>query len=143
MSALTCSLSGNPLIHGVISSKTGHLFEKSTILKQISTYGLCPHTNQPLSREDLVDLSITNPSITQGFSDPSKIMEKIKSQYEGLVVEAYYIKKSLGETREELAHELYKQDAEIRVIAKLQEEIGKNRDEIGRLMSEISLIENS
>ena len=99
MSALVCSLSGNPLIHGVISTKTGHLFEKSTILKQISTYGLCPHTNQTLSVEDLVDLNITNPSVAQGFSDPSKIMDKVKNQYEGLVVEAYYVKKSLGETR--------------------------------------------
>jgi pre-mRNA-processing factor 19 len=56
MSALVCSLSGNPIIEGAISIKTGHLYEKSTILKHIKAFGTCPHTNQPLSNTDLVDV---------------------------------------------------------------------------------------
>lgn len=103
MSALICSISGNPIIHGVVCTKTGHLYEKSTILKQLATTGVCPHTNQPLSEIDFVDLKITNPSVTHSFSDPSKIIEKIKTQYEELVLETYYAKKSLSESREELA----------------------------------------
>lgn len=49
MSALICSISGHPIVQGVICSKTGHIYEKSTILKQITVYGVCPHTNQPIS----------------------------------------------------------------------------------------------
>jgi len=48
MSAIVCSLSGAPLIHGVVSAKTGHLYEKSTILHYISLHGACPHSGIPL-----------------------------------------------------------------------------------------------
>lgn len=54
MSAIVCSLSGAPLIHGVVSSKTGHLYEKSTILHYISLHGTCPHTSIPLQANDLI-----------------------------------------------------------------------------------------
>jgi pre-mRNA-processing factor 19 len=69
MSALVCSLSGNPIIEGVISVKTGHLYEKSTILKHVKAFGRCPHTNQPLTSADLVDVqNLNNTFFTQGKS---------------------------------------------------------------------------
>jgi hypothetical protein len=69
MSALVCSLSGNPIIEGTISIKTGHLYEKSTILKHVKAFGTCPHTNQPLSNTDLVDVqNLNNSFFTQGRS---------------------------------------------------------------------------
>ena len=63
--AITCSLSGSHTINPVVSLKTGHIFEKSTIAKYISVYGKCPHTNQPLSQADLLPLAPSkNPVIT-------------------------------------------------------------------------------
>ena len=96
MSTLKCSLSGNPLIHGVVSTKSGHLFEKSTIFKQITANGTCPHTGQPLVIDDLIELQTNNPSITQSYADPSKLIEKLKNQYEELVLDTYYAKKNLN-----------------------------------------------
>ena len=55
--ATNCSLSGSPTIDPVISLKTGHIYEKSTIQKHISVYATCPHTNQPLSHSDLLGLA--------------------------------------------------------------------------------------
>jgi pre-mRNA-processing factor 19 len=60
MSALACSISGAPLNSGVVSSRTGHLYEKSTILHYISLYGTCPQTGAPLAASDLVELTPTN-----------------------------------------------------------------------------------
>lgn len=60
MSAIVCSLSGSPLTEPVISLKTGHVYEKSTILRHIEAYSNCPHTKAPLSPNDLLPLAITN-----------------------------------------------------------------------------------
>jgi pre-mRNA-processing factor 19 len=69
MSALVCSLSGNPIIEGVVSVKTGHLYEKSTILKHLKAFGKCPHTDQLISNTDLVDIqNLNNSFFTQGKS---------------------------------------------------------------------------
>ena len=63
--AITCSLSGSHTMYPVVSLKTGHIFEKSTIEKYISVYGKCPHTNQSLSESDLLPLAANkNPVIT-------------------------------------------------------------------------------
>jgi len=60
MSSLVCSISGSPLTEAVISLKTGHIFEKSTINKHIHAYGTCPHTHLPLALTDLVPLASNN-----------------------------------------------------------------------------------
>ena len=63
--AITCSLSGSHTINPVVSLKTGHIYEKSTISKYISVYGKCPHTDQPLSEADLLPFAASkNPVIT-------------------------------------------------------------------------------
>jgi hypothetical protein len=56
MSISVCAISGSPLVHAVISIKTGHLFEKSVIVKHLNSFPYCPVTNQPLSIEDLIDV---------------------------------------------------------------------------------------
>lgn len=60
MAAVICSLSGSAPIEGVISLKTGHVYEKSTIMRHIQAYGTCPHTNQSLSLSDLLPLATNN-----------------------------------------------------------------------------------
>lgn len=56
MSAIICSLSGSVLHYPVISLKTGHIYERSTIERHIGAYGTCPHTGQPLALSDLLPL---------------------------------------------------------------------------------------
>lgn len=57
MSISVCAISGAPLVHAVVSKKSGHLFEKSTIVKHLNSFPYCPVTNQPLAVEDLVDIT--------------------------------------------------------------------------------------
>lgn len=52
------------------------------------------------------------------------------------------MKKNYEERREELATSLYKQDASIRVIAKIKEERDQARTKISQLMEEIRALEN-
>jgi len=47
-SSIFCSLSGSPIVEGVIDKNTGFIYEKSTILCHLKTYGTCPHTNAAL-----------------------------------------------------------------------------------------------
>lgn len=63
MSVFVCSLSGAPVVEGVVSTKSGHLYEKSTILKFIAAYHKCPHSNQPLEEKDLVAVRGSNSAV--------------------------------------------------------------------------------
>jgi pre-mRNA-processing factor 19 len=49
-------MSGEPPVDPVVSRKSGHMFEKRTILTYILETGTCPITGQPLSAEDLLEL---------------------------------------------------------------------------------------
>ena len=59
MSITTCALSGLPLKHPVVCTKTGHVFEKELIKKHLEDTGQCPLTGRDLDpREDLIDLNV-------------------------------------------------------------------------------------
>jgi hypothetical protein len=54
--AQVCAMSGEPPVEPVVSRKTGHMFEKRTILTYLLETGTCPITGQPLNSEDLLEL---------------------------------------------------------------------------------------
>ena len=56
MSITTCALSGKPLEEPVISTKTGHVFEKRVIEKHIDNTGQCPITGTDLEKKDLMSI---------------------------------------------------------------------------------------
>ena len=56
MSVTTWALSGNPLEEAVVSTKSGHVFEKRIIEKHIENTGQCPITGQDLEKKDLIPL---------------------------------------------------------------------------------------
>lgn len=64
MAVATCAISGLPLREPVVSSKTGHVFEKALILKQIAATGQCPVTGNNLAESDLITLSGKPPSLS-------------------------------------------------------------------------------
>lgn len=56
MSVTNCALSGNPLEEPVVSTKTGHVFERRVIEKHIENTGQCPITGADLEKKDLIAL---------------------------------------------------------------------------------------
>lgn len=137
MSALACSISGAPLTQGVVSSKTGHLYEKSTILHYLGLHSTCPHTGIPLSFADLVDLTPLPVQVLPAHQSIPPLVEKLQSELDALILETHMLKQNLRERREELSASLYRQDASIRVIARLTEQRDQDRERIATLMQEI------
>jgi pre-mRNA-processing factor 19 len=137
MSALACSISGAPLTTGVVSSKTGHLYEKSTILHYIALHGTCPHTGAQLTASDLVGLTPAPVQVLPSQQSIPSLVEKLQGELDALILETHMLKQNLRERREELATSLYRQDAAIRVIARLTEQRDQDRERIATLMQEI------
>lgn len=140
MASLTCSLSNSPLVQPVVSLKTGHLFEKYLILKYISVYGKCPHTDVELTEKDLLDVRDADTTIQKGQQSIPSLVEKVSKEFDSLLLEAHYLKERLRQTREELANSLYQQDASIRVIARLKRERDEARTEMADLIEKIRLL---
>ena len=99
MSAFVCSLSGAPLICPVVSTKTGHLFEESTIHQYISANGTCPHSGTNLAVSDLVRLAQPGTTVLPGQQGVPNLSEKMVSEMEVLVLEAHMLKEKLRERR--------------------------------------------
>lgn len=59
MSDYICSLTQQPATSPVVSTKSGHIFEKSAIEQHLETESKCPVTNEPLTKDDLVPLKCT------------------------------------------------------------------------------------
>jgi pre-mRNA-processing factor 19 len=76
--SFSCSLSGKGLVDGVVSTKTGHVFERSTIEAHIDSTGQCPVTGCDLEKADLVDLKISK-VIQPGNPEESSIPGTLKS----------------------------------------------------------------
>jgi pre-mRNA-processing factor 19 len=49
--------------HPVVSTKTGHIFEKRLITKYIEAEGKCPITGEPLELTDLLDVQANRVSL--------------------------------------------------------------------------------
>lgn len=96
-----CSISGQQVKRGVISSKSGHVFEKELIERQIDSLGVCPITQQPLSKTDLVEIKtdlISVPKIDSNLTMNS-LLGNIQNEYDQLILENYQLKKSLNNVR--------------------------------------------
>ena len=50
------------------------------------------------------------------------ILTMLQTEWDAVMLDVYTLKKNLNETRKELAHALYQQDAACRVIARLSKE---------------------
>lgn len=142
MSAIACSISGAPLVNGVVSTKTGHLYEKSIILHYIAVQGKCPHTGIQLSAQDLVEIIPSSTYVLPAQSSLPLLAEKLQNELDSLILETHLLKQSLRERREELAVSLYRQDASIRVISRLKDERDEERAKISMLMKQIRDLQN-
>lgn len=132
MSVTHCALSGQPLVNPVVSIKSGHVFEKSTISKYVEATGRCPITNADLALSDLVPLQV-NPSAKPKQLSANSIpglLQIFQNEWDAVVIETHELKKHLDTMRQELSHALYQHDAACRVIARLLRERDEAREEL-------------
>ena len=136
MSITHCALSGKPLIEPVVSTVTGHVYEKSLILKHIQKTGRCPITNCTLNEADLMDLKVnpaTKPKPLSSASVPG-LLGALQEEWNVTVLENHGVKKQNELLKQELAHALYQYDAACRVIARLTSE----KEEMMSALQELS-----
>lgn len=122
-----CAISGNVPEQPVVSTKTGHLFEKRLVEKYVRETGKCPVTGETLAVEELLPLK-TNKTVKPRPSPATSIpglLGLFHDEWDALMVEHHTIRQNLHTVRQELSHSLYQHDAACRVIARLM----KERDE--------------
>jgi pre-mRNA-processing factor 19 len=127
MSNFKCALSGQCPISDPVALPTGQICSKSLLLKKLTETSNCnPFSSQgtQLDESQFIDLAsspedqVTPPSTSNSNSIPS-ILNTLSSEYDALVLELFDTRKALEETRKELSHALYQNDAAVRVIARL------------------------
>jgi len=135
---MICSLSGETPEEPVVSLKSGHVFEKRLIEKYLETNnGICPATQQPLTKEDLLPVKVNKvvkPRPTTATSIPATL-QIFQNEWDALMLETYTLKQQLDSVRQELSHALYQHDAACRVIARLIKERDDARNALATLKS--------
>jgi len=94
-------------------------------------------TNEELSIDDLVELKsarVVRPRPPTLTSIPS-LLSVFQNEWDSLALETYTLRQHLTQTRQELSHALYENDAARRVIARLS----KERDEARQALSKITV----
>lgn len=123
---LTCQLSGQVVIHPVITS-CHHVFEKHLIENYITSSGHCPICNSPLTTQDLYDIAITPhdtcPATIRAASFTS-LVSALQNEWDSAQEELHDLRTKLAACQRELAQALYENDAAKRVIARLLSEEG-------------------
>lgn len=128
-----CSISGQPPVTAVVSTKSGHVFEKSLIEKHLQVTGTCPITKEDLSVADLLPLqgnSAVKPRPPSATSVPG-LIQLFQTEWDSVMLETFTLKQHLSTVRQELAHALYQHDAACRVIARLIKERDDARSALG------------
>lgn len=119
-----CAISGNVPEQPVVSSKSGHLFEKRLVEKYVRETGKCPVTSESLALDDLLPLK-SNKSVKPRPSPAASIpglLGLFHDEWDALMLETHTLRTSLHTVRQELSHALYQHDAACRVIARLMRE---------------------
>lgn len=131
------AVSGTVPEQPVISKKSGLVFERRLVEKVIEETGRCPVTDEPLEKDDLLEISTSKsiqPRPLPATSIPG-LLTLLQNEWDATVLEAHQLRKSLYTSRQELSHALYQHDAACRVIARLL----KERDEYRKRLEAIEL----
>jgi len=140
MSTIVCAISGNAPEQPVFAAKTGYIYERRTIEKQIETTGQCPVSKEELSKDDLSDVKANKPVRPRPASAASipGMLTLLQSEWDALMGETYELKTNLDTTRKQLSHALYQHDAACRVIARLLRERDAARAQVAQLQDQLS-----
>ena len=134
---MLCAMTGIIPESPVVSTRSGHIFERSVLEKALEATGKCPITGQELSVDDLLPLKVdasAKPRAVPASSIP-RMLSLFQNEWESLILELFTQKQQLESVRHELGHALYQHDAACRVIARLI----KERDEARTALTEARL----
>ncbi|CAG8483880.1 8425_t:CDS:2 [Ambispora leptoticha] len=137
-----CAISGEPPQEPVISKKSGHVFEKSLILKYITSNGKDPITGEEISEDDLLELKISPDTVKPRpptLTSVPSLLSTFQKEWDSLMLETYTIKQQNQQLRQELSHALYMHDAACRVIARLIKERDAAREELANVQTHIGV----
>ena len=135
-----CSISGSVPEQPVVSTKSGHLFEKRLVEKYVKETGKCPVTNESLSLDDLMPLKANKtvkPRPAPATSIPG-LLGLFHDEWDTLMLETHTLRQNLHNVRQELSHSLYQHDAATRVIARLIRERDEARSALQNVRSSIA-----
>ena len=140
-----CSISGEPPQDPVVSSKSGHVYERRLILKYITENGTDPITGDKLEEADLVtvkpsayymffgtvqcylqtllrtDPKAAPPRPPNASSIPA-LLQTLQNEWDAAMLETFALRQQYNSLRQELSYALYAQDAAQRVVARLIKE---------------------
>lgn len=122
---MLCSLSGDVARDPVISVKSGHVFERSLLMKHLERTGQDPVSGEDMSPDtDIIAVKTANPIVRPRPTANSlpALINTFQDEWDALMLETYSLRKQLHSTRQELSHALYRYDAACRVIARLKAE---------------------
>jgi len=135
---MLCAISGTTPEEPVISSKSGHIYERRLVEKYVDANGKCPITGEALTADDLIAVKVNKtvkPRPVTATSIPS-MLQLFQNEWDALMLETYTLKQHLETVRQELAHALYQHDAACRVIARLIKERDSARSALGNLQGQ-------
>ncbi|BGP49722.1 hypothetical protein JCM10450v2_005627 [Rhodotorula kratochvilovae] len=132
--SLYCSISGTQPLHPVVSTKSGHVYEKDLVLKALQDNdGKDPISGEQLSADDLVDIKTapsqpTAPPRAPTFTSVPSLLHTLQQEWDATMLECLELRRQSAELRQELSHALYKEDAAMRVLARVSRERDEARE---------------
>ncbi|GAA5939683.1 hypothetical protein JCM1841_001150 [Sporobolomyces salmonicolor] len=132
--SLFCSISGQQPLHPVISNKSGHVYEKDLVLKYLrDNDGKDPITGEQLAEDDLIPLKTapsapTAPPRAPTFTSVPSLLHTLQQEWDATMLECLELRRQGAELRQELSHALYKEDAAMRVLARVTRERDEARE---------------
>mmetsp|Transcript_9892 Transcript_9892/g.11421 ORF Transcript_9892/g.11421 Transcript_9892/m.11421 type:complete len:503 (-) Transcript_9892:1036-2544(-) len=127
-----CSISGQTPEDPVVSTKSGHLYEKRLIEKHLREEGTDPVTKEALSVDELLSLK-ANPAVKPRPPTATSVpglLSLFHNEWDALMLEQHSLREQLNSVRQELSQSLYQHDAACRVIARLIQERDTARAEL-------------
>ncbi|GAA5960774.1 hypothetical protein JCM3765_000812 [Sporobolomyces pararoseus] len=132
--SLFCSISGQQPLKPVVSVKSGQVFEKELVLKYLRDNDQKdPITGETLNEEELVDIKTapsapTAPPRAPTFTSVPSLLHTLQQEWDSTMLECLELRRQGAELRQELSHALYKEDAAMRVLARVTRERDEARE---------------
>lgn len=144
-----CAISGVSPVHPVISIKSGYVYERGLIEKYLKENdGKDPISGDNLSLSDLIDVKTVPsapapPPRPPNLSSVPALLVTLQNEWDANMLECYELRKQNASLRQELSHALYKEDASMRVLARVLKERDEAREALGSVQSSLGISNSS
>ncbi|KAF9642401.1 WD40 repeat-like protein [Thelephora ganbajun] len=137
-----CGISGEPPQDSVVSSKSGHVYERRLIQKYITENGTDPLTGEKLEENDLITIKAspnTAPPRPPTHSSIPALLQTLQNEWDALVLETFTMKQQYNSIRQKLSYALYAQDAATRVVARVIRERDAAREALANVQASMGI----